>query len=103
MAYVFIALQLLASLVVRLLFHRRACRWTIRHTLLCTDVPLFLFLLWGLLWWEQILPADLLPSTWLDKRPSVGERAFICLPPLFVSWLLFFILRGRGRAHEAVA
>ena len=103
MAYVFIALQLLASLAVRFLFHRRACCWTIRHTLLCTVVPLFLFLLLVFLWWEQVLPADPLPTTWLDERPSVGERAFFCLPPLLISWLLFFVLRGRVRSHEIVA
>jgi len=102
MAYFFIALQLLGVLTARFLFHRRGYRWTLRHTLLCTVSPLSLFLLWVFMWWDQILPTDLLPATWLDEKTSVGERAFMFLPPLLISWLLFFMFRGRLRAHEIV-
>jgi hypothetical protein len=101
MAYLFIASQLLTSLTVRFLFHRRGYHWALRHTLLCSIAPIVLFVLWTIVWW--FLPADILPATWLDERPTTGERVFMCLPPLVFSWLLFFALRGRLRAHETVA
>ncbi len=98
--YWFSGLQLVTALAVRWIFHRQGYRWTVRHTLLCTVVPLLSFLLWTALWWLKVLPADSLPTTWLGERPTLGERGFICLPPLAVAWLLFFTAQGSFGEHD---
>jgi len=103
MIYWILGMQLMAAHAVRWVFHRRAYRWTLRHSLLCTVVPLFLFVFWTALWWWNILPSNSLPTTWLDERPSFGEMTFLCGPPLAISWLLFFVSRGSLRKHDHAA
>ena len=103
MIYWFSTAQLIAALGVRCVFHWRGARWTRRHTLLCTVVPLLCFLFWTALWWFGVLPIDRLPDRWFDGVGSIGERAFICLPPLGASWLLFFFARGRVTHDENAA
>ena len=87
----------MAYCVVRHLGHR----WTLKDTLFFMLVPLVCFLTWVLLWWFKVLPAERLPTTWLDEVPTLGERAFFCLPPLLVSCLLFPLWRRVSHRSRA--
>ena len=101
MIYWFLIAQALLTVAVWVFFHYRDYRWTFRHTLFCTLIPLFLFVVWTALWWFGVLPVDRLPGSWFDGAGSIGERAFLCLPPLGASWLLFIIFGVKRYDHAA--
>jgi hypothetical protein len=84
----FVAAQLLTALAVRWLFSERRRAWTRRETLLSTLVPVGLFIVWALFWYE--FTVDLLPERWFDRPPTAGSLAFMCIPPFLVSWIVFF-------------
>jgi peptidoglycan biosynthesis protein MviN/MurJ (putative lipid II flippase) len=97
----FSASQVIAALLVFWLYRQRGYRWSHRHTLLCSIVPLSIFLFWAFFWYW--LQPDFLPMHWFDRTPTVGALAFMCIPPLVVSWLLFFTFSSRvGRDYHAV-
>ena len=62
-------------------------KWSYKDVIFCTFVPVLCFLVWAVGWF--LSPASFLPYNWFDERPTLGERAFICLPPLIASYALF--------------
>jgi hypothetical protein len=103
MIYWFSGAQLVAAVAARCAFSLRGWQWTLKHTLFCILIPLLCLLVWTALWWFQILAAVRLPTPWLDDSPSAPERVFICLPPLAMTWLLFFVFRRSLRHHDNAA
>jgi hypothetical protein len=94
----FIISQFLVTLVVLWIYRQRGYRWSHRHTLFCSIVPLTIFLFWALFWYW--LQPDFLPSRWFDRMPTAGMLAFMCLPPFVVSWFLFFALAKRVKSDD---
>jgi hypothetical protein len=97
----FAVAQAITTLVAFLSYRWRAFRWSLRHTLLCSVVPLGVFLIWVLFWYQW--QPDFLPMHWFDRARTVGSLSFLCIPPLVVSWLLFFILSRRVPSDDHAA
>jgi hypothetical protein len=90
--------QAITTLVTFLLYRWRGFRWSPGHTLLCSIVPLGVFLFWAFFWYW--LQPDFLPMHWFDRAPTVGSLSFLCIPPFVGSWLLFFTLSRRVHTDD---
>ncbi len=93
--------QAVTALVVYLFYRWRGYRWSLRHTFLCSFVPLGVFLFWALFWYQW--QPDFLPMHWFDRAPTFGSLSFLCIPPFVASWLLFFTLSSRVRPDDHAA
>ena len=97
----FIVAQLLTALAVRWSFTHRRRAWTRRETLLSTVVPVGLFILWTLFWYQ--FTVGVLPERWFDRAPTAATLAFMCIPPFALSWIVFFGFSRSFRRGNPVA